>query len=99
MHGMSATHATHSTAKAAVPSSPHHESSDALSVACTDSGCNKAQATVCTPSAKTGSLTALTPGTGVNPWTQEPGAHTSVSARRAYLPVSPSPVELCISRT
>lgn len=69
---------------------------------CTDSGdCTGMQSmtAACTPSAKTGSLAAPLPGTGII--TRHPGTGTpdTISARWSYLPGSPSPGELCISRT
>ncbi|MDN4643411.1 hypothetical protein [Arthrobacter sp. PsM3] len=69
---------------------------------CADSGdCTsmESMSAACTPSAKTSSLAAPLPGTGII--ARQPGAGTpsTISARRSYLPGSPSPGELCISRT
>ncbi len=71
-------------------------------VRCTDSGsCTSMQAmsASCTPSAKTGSLAAPLPGTGIIARNTTTGAFATTSARWSYLPGSPSPGELCISRT
>ncbi|KQR75342.1 hypothetical protein ASF98_05805 [Arthrobacter sp. Leaf337] len=71
-------------------------------VQCTDSGtCTSMQAMTgsCTPSAKTGSLAAPLPGTGIIGRNTNTGTLATISARWAYLPGSPSPGELCISRT
>lgn len=53
----------------------------------------------CTPSAKTGSLAAPLPGTGVIARNITAGILSTISARWSYRPGSPSPDELCISRT
>jgi hypothetical protein len=53
----------------------------------------------CTPSAKSGSLAAPLPGTGIIARNINAGAPGTPSARWSYLPGSPSPGELCISRT
>lgn len=69
---------------------------------CTDSGtCTSMQAMTasCTPSAKTGSLAAPLPGTGIISRNTTTGTLTAISAQWHYLPDSPSPGELCISRT
>jgi hypothetical protein len=71
-------------------------------VQCTDSGnCTNMQAmtAACTPSAKTGSLAAPLPGTGIIARNINTGTLATISARRSYRPGSPSPGELCISRT
>jgi len=71
-------------------------------VQCPDSGnCTSMQAmtAACTPSAKTGSLTAPLPGTGIIARNTEPGGPATTNARWSYRPGSPSPGELCISRT
>lgn len=53
----------------------------------------------CTPSAKTGSLAAPLPGAGIIARNVTSGTLATISARWSYLPGSPSPGELCISRT
>ena len=71
-------------------------------VQCTDSGnCTSMQAMTgsCTPSAKTGSLAAPLPGAGIIAGTSATGTLATISAQWSYLPGSPSPGELCISRT
>lgn len=71
-------------------------------VQCTDSGtCTSMQAMTgsCTPSAKTGSLAAPLPGTGIIARNTNTGTLATISALWSYLPGSPSPGELCISRT
>ncbi|MET3141352.1 UNVERIFIED_ORG: hypothetical protein ABIB19_000206 [Arthrobacter sp. UYEF10] len=71
-------------------------------VQCTDSGtCTSMQAMTasCTPSAKAGSLTAPLPGTGIIARSTNTGSLATISARWSYFPGSPSPGELCISRT
>lgn len=74
----------------------------APTVQCTDSdNCTSMQSmtAACTPSAKTGSLAAPLPGTGIIARNTNAGTPGSISARWSYLPGSPSPGELCISRT
>ena len=71
-------------------------------VQCSDSGnCTSMQAMAasCTPSAKSGSLAAPLPGTWVISRSADTRALTDTSAGWSYLPGSPSPGELCISRT
>jgi hypothetical protein len=74
----------------------------ARTVQYTDSGnCTSMQSmtAACTPSAKTRSLAAPLPGAGIiarNTNAAMPGA---IGLRWSYLPGSPSPGELCISRT
>ncbi|QCO99573.1 hypothetical protein FCN77_20000 [Arthrobacter sp. 24S4-2] len=71
-------------------------------VQCTGSGnCSSMQAmsASCTPSVKTGSLTAPLPATGVSFRKPNTGAPAAISTRWSYLPGSPSPGDLCISRT
>ncbi|MCB5291707.1 hypothetical protein [Arthrobacter sp. SO3] len=53
----------------------------------------------CTPSAKTGSLTAPLPGTGIIARNTNTETQSTISVRWSYLPGGPSPGELCISRT
>ncbi|MDZ4092789.1 MAG: hypothetical protein U1D68_16455 [Arthrobacter sp.] len=74
----------------------------ARTVQCTDSNnCTSMQSmtAACTPSAKTGSLAAPLPGTGVIARTTNTGMQSTISAFWSYLPGSLSPGELCISRT
>lgn len=71
-------------------------------VQCADSGnCTgrHVMTTSCTPSAKTGSLAAPLPGTAIIAGIGDAGARAAISARWSYRPASPSPGELCISRT
>ena len=71
-------------------------------VQCSDSGnCTSmhAMAASCIPSAKSGSLAAPLPGTWVIARSADTRALTDTSAGWSYLPGSPSPGELCISRT
>ncbi|WP_346960461.1 hypothetical protein [uncultured Arthrobacter sp.] len=71
-------------------------------VQCSDSdNCTimHAMTAACTPSAKSGSLAAPLPGPGVTVRTTTTGALTDNSTGWSYLPGSPSPGELCISRT
>ena len=71
-------------------------------VQCTDSGARtgmQAMTAACTPSVKTGSLTAPLPGTGIIDRNINTGTLAAISAQWSYLPGSPSPGELCISRT
>ncbi|MET3949216.1 hypothetical protein [Arthrobacter sp. UYEF36] len=74
----------------------------ARTVQCTDSNhCTSRQSMTasCTPSAKTGSLAAPLPGTGVIARHTNPGMQSTMGALWSYLPGSPSPGRLCISRT
>ena len=71
-------------------------------VQCTDSNnCTSMQSmtAACTPSAKTGSLAAPLPGTGIIASNTNAATQRTISALWSYLPGSPSPGELCISRT
>lgn len=74
----------------------------ARSVQCTDSdNCPSMQSitAACTPSAKTGSLAAPLPGTGIIFRNTNAAMPSAIGVRWSYLPGSPSPGELCISRT
>ncbi|MDZ4089795.1 MAG: hypothetical protein U1D68_01115 [Arthrobacter sp.] len=74
----------------------------ARTVQCADSNkCTSMQSmsAACTPSAKTGSLAAPLPGTLIIARTTSTGTQSTISALWSYLPGSPSPGELCISRT
>jgi hypothetical protein len=53
----------------------------------------------CTPSAKTGSLSAPLPGTAFSGVISNPGPAGSAPGHWSYLPCGPSPGELSISRT
>ena len=53
----------------------------------------------CTPSAKSGSLSAPLPGTTVFGAIPVTAAQGTVASTYAYLPGSPSPGDLCLSRT
>ncbi|XAS66959.1 hypothetical protein V3C33_16025 [Micrococcaceae bacterium Sec5.7] len=53
----------------------------------------------CTPSASSGSLAAPLPGTTVLAFTFNPSVASTVAGLYSYLPGSPSPGELSISRT
>ncbi|MCB5273092.1 hypothetical protein BJG92_00604 [Arthrobacter sp. SO5] len=69
---------------------------------CQDSGnCASMQPMTasCTPSAKSGSLAAPLPGTWVIARSTDTAPPTDTSAGWSYLPGSPSPGDLCISRT
>lgn len=71
-------------------------------VQCSDSGnCTSmhAMTAACTPSAKSGSLAAPLPGTCVIARSSITEALTDTGAAWSYRPGSPSPGELCISRT
>ncbi|MDI3213959.1 hypothetical protein [Arthrobacter sp. AL12] len=88
------------------PSAPEmpaaQDESGARTVQCTDSNnCTSMQSmtAACTPSAKTGSLAAPLPGTGIIARNNNAGTQSTISALWSYLPGSPSPAELCISRT
>lgn len=93
----------HASGPSSAPDMPGaHGQADTRSVQCADSGaCAGMQPMTasCTPSAKTGSLSAPLPGTGVIARDTNTGSPATISARWSYLPVSPSPGELCISRT
>ena len=87
-------------------SDPHvHAAQDeagARTVQCTDSNtCTSTQSMTvdCTPSAKTASLAAPLPGTGIIARNTNAGTQSHVGTLWSYLPGSPSPGELCISRT
>lgn len=74
----------------------------ARTVQCTDSeNCTSMQSmtAACTPAAKTGSLAAPLPGTGIIVRNPNAGTPATTSARWPYVPGSPSPGELCVSRT
>ena len=74
----------------------------ARTVQCTDSdNCTSMQSmtAACTPSAKTGSLAAPLPGAGIIARNTNAGTQNTIGTRWSYLPGSPSPGELCISRT
>jgi hypothetical protein len=69
---------------------------------CTESGtCTGMQSMngSCTPSAKTGSLAAPLPGAGIISRNMATGTLIAISAQWSFRPGSPSPGDLCISRT
>lgn len=77
-----------------------HDGTGSASVQCTGPGnCADATTAACTPSAKVGTLTAPLPGNGFLAGNTSPGTPLATGALWSYLPDSPSPVELCISRT
>lgn len=97
--------AHHGSSSAAQPA---HHTTDTVprdgmqSAHCADPGhCTSAQAmnAACTPSAKAGSLAAPLPGNAIIARRTNARDLTVTSTRWSYLPVSPSPGELCISRT
>ena len=74
----------------------------ARTVQCTDSThCTSTQSMTapCTPAPKKGSLAAPLPGTGIIARNTNAGTQRAISTLWSYLPGSPSPDELCISRT
>lgn len=93
----------HAPRPASAPAMPAAQGDESTRTAqCTESGsCTGMQAMTgsCTPSAKTGSLAAPLPGTGIIGRNITTGALATISARWSYRPGSPSPGELCISRT
>ncbi len=95
--------AEHASGPFFAPDTPRKgDASASGTVQCTGSGnCCSMQAmpASCTPSVKTGSLAAPLPGTGISFRTPNTGTLATISARWSYLPGSPSPGDLCISRT
>ncbi|MFJ5699180.1 hypothetical protein [Arthrobacter sp. NPDC093139] len=97
-------HAAHGTPGT---SSGHHSSgghnADGVSAeecACSGNCAGMHSMTVsCTPSGKTGSLTVPVPGTAVFGAVSNAGVHAALPGSYPYLPGSPSPGELSISRT
>ena len=78
------------------------DEASARTVQCKDSNhCTSMQSmtAACTPSAKTGSLAAPLPGTGIIAGKTNAGTQGTISPLWSYLPGSLSPGELCISRT
>lgn len=100
-------HAAHTGEHAPGPSAASDlpgalDESGTRTVQCSDSGnCTSMQrmTAACTPSAKTGSLAAPLPGAGIIARNVNTGTLATIGARWSYLPGSPSPGELCISRT
>lgn len=94
---------TEHLAASSTPQMPTGQTGSAQdAVQCSDSGnCTSmhAMTAACIPSAKSGSLAAPLPGTWVIARTTIAGALTDTGAGWSYLPGSPSPGELCISRT
>ncbi|MDQ0819760.1 hypothetical protein QFZ79_002050 [Arthrobacter sp. V4I6] len=95
------------TAHGPVDTSSAHSSGghEAASVSMEQCSCSdnctgmNSMAVSCTPSAKTGSLSAPLPGTVVFSVISNAGAPGAVLRSYSYLPGSPSPGELSISRT
>lgn len=102
-HEPSGTGHTEHLLAASTPDMPTGQTGSAQdAMQCSDSGnCTSmhAMTAACTPSAKSGSLAAPLPGTWVIARTTITGALTNAGAGWSYLPGSPSPGELCISRT
>jgi hypothetical protein len=74
----------------------------AETVQCTDSNeftSMQSMTAACTPSAKTATLVAPLPGTGIIARNTNAGTQSTISALWSYLPGSRSPGELCIGRT
>lgn len=100
-------HAGHAGEAPAGPSSAGEmpaaqDAAGARTVQCTDSdNCTSMQSmtAACTPSAKTGSLAAPLPGAGIIARNTNAAMPSAIGLRWSYLPGSPSPGELCISRT
>lgn len=93
----------HAPGPASAPAMPAAQDDESTPTAhCTESGsCTRMQDMTgsCTPSAKTGSLAAPLPGTGVIGRNMNTGTLTTIRAQWSYRPGSPSPSDLCISRT
>lgn len=95
-------HVEHLAATPNLDMSGFQPGSDPGAAQCSASGsCTSVHAMTgaCTPSAKIGSLQAPMPGTWVIARAPLTGATTETPANWSYLPGSPSPGELCISRT
>lgn len=95
-------HATHHAPDPSAATETASAPEGVQTVKCVESGnCASmhAMAAGCTPSAKAGSLTAPLPGTAILSWNTGAGDLTSACAQWSYSPSSPSPGELCISRT
>lgn len=109
MHVLTGTHSMHSspsiTAAAALTPSGHHSSQQDDAGALEQCSCSgncadgHSRAVACTPSAKTGSLSAPLPGTTVIGATSGGTADRTTPWLWSYRPGSPSPGELSISRT
>ncbi|MBT2521160.1 hypothetical protein [Arthrobacter sp. ISL-28] len=99
-HGHTA-HGPADTSSAQLSSSGHTAASVAVEqCSCSDNCTSMHTMTVsCTPSAKTGSLSAPLPGTAVLGIISNARAPGAVSHSYSYRPGSPSPGELSISRT
>lgn len=104
-HGASAAgHAGEAPAGPSIAPDVHaaQDGAGARTMQCTDSdNCASMQSmtAACTPSAKTGSLAAPLPGTGIIARNTNAAMPSAIGLRWSYLPGSPSPGELCISRT
>ncbi|APX03575.1 hypothetical protein [Arthrobacter sp. QXT-31] len=89
--GMVSGHASAEQDLAGVTVEPCSESGDCTSM--------QAMTVACTPSAKTASMAAPPPGTNVLEISNNAAAAAAVTSQWSYLPGSPSPCELSISRT
>jgi hypothetical protein len=80
---------------------PDHETAAGTGHCAGSGDCSSMQAmsASCTPSLQTSSLAAPLPGTGISFRTPVTAALSAVSAQWSYRPGSPSPGDLCISRT
>lgn len=96
-------HAGGRLAASTAPNVPGFQTGSGVdAVQCANSGnCTSMQAMTasCTPSAKSGTLAAPPPGVWVIASSTNTGTLTDASVGWSYLPGSPSPGELCISRT
>lgn len=93
-------HIPRQVSASAIHASPGDESTHTAQ--CTESGtCTSMQAMTgsCTPAAKTGCLAAPLPGTGIIGGDTDAGTLATIAAQWSYVPGSPSPGELCTSRT
>lgn len=98
--GHTGEHAAGPAAAAAMPAAQADEST--RTAQCTESGsCTSVHSMTdpCTPSAKAGSLAAPLPGTVIVSRNMTTGTLSAFSAQWSYRPGSPSPGDLCISRT
>lgn len=101
-HGSSAAETGAHKVAASVPLESALADDGVQTVQCADSGnCATMQAMTapCIPSARSGSLSAPLPGAAIIEWNTDDGGVVLTSAQWAYRPGSPSPGDLCISRT
>lgn len=98
--GHAGEHASEPSSASYTPGAPEETGTRAGQCTAPDNcACMSAMAAGCTPSAKTGSLAAPLPGTGFIARTITTGPAGTISSRWSYLPGSPSPGRLSISRT